>query len=94
MVNWTSSPLGPDGDNSAPFGILGSVKQTLGHGTFAEYVIIAETNLVLCPSHFLNRGKTGWAEAAALPLAALTAYRFVSPFPPLDQIVTDSSWGG
>lgn len=33
--------------------------------------------MVECPSHFLGRGKEGWAEAAACPLAAVTAYRAV-----------------
>lgn len=57
------------GDNenfqSDDFKILG-----LPHnGTFAEYVKISVRNLVAKPSH-LN-----WEQAAALPLAGLTAYR-------------------
>lgn len=39
------------------------------NGTFAEYVKISARNLVAKPSH-LN-----WEQAAALPLAGLTAYR-------------------
>jgi NADPH:quinone reductase-like Zn-dependent oxidoreductase len=39
------------------------------HGTFAEFVKMPVGNLVHKPSHL------SWEEAAALPLAALTAYR-------------------
>lgn len=77
FVNWKSSPEGPDGSASEPFGILGSVKQTGGRGTFAEYIVVEEENLVACPAHFLNRGVEGYAAAAATPLGALTAYRAV-----------------
>lgn len=77
FVNWKSSPEGPDGSPKEPFGILGSVKQTGGRGTFAEYIVVEEENLVACPAHFLNRGVEGYAEAAAVPLGSLTAYRAV-----------------
>jgi zinc-binding alcohol dehydrogenase/oxidoreductase len=39
------------------------------NGTFAEYVTVPVENLVIKPSHL------SWAEAAALPLGGLTAYR-------------------
>ncbi|NIH80425.1 zinc-binding dehydrogenase [Amycolatopsis viridis] len=38
-------------------------------GTFAEYVVVPARNVAPKPAHL------DWAEAAALPLAALTAYR-------------------
>jgi len=66
--NWLESPLGPDVEGK-PFGILGSVKQTGGRGTYAEYIAIDEKDLVECPGHLGNEG------AAAVPLGALTAYR-------------------
>ena len=77
FVNWKSSPEGPDGSPTEPFGILGAVKQTGGRGTFAEYIVVEEDNLVACPAHFLNRGVEGYAEAASVPLGSLTAYRAV-----------------
>jgi len=39
------------------------------NGTLAEYVVVPAENVVPKPEHL------GWTEAAALPLAALTAYR-------------------
>ena len=39
------------------------------NGTFAEYVRVPRNNLAPMPAHL------GWEEAAALPLAGLTAYR-------------------
>lgn len=39
------------------------------NGSFGEYLAVAEDRLVLCPEHLSNE------EAAALPLAGLTAYR-------------------
>lgn len=69
-VGWQTSTFGPDA--SFEFGILGGNRQTGGRGTFAEY--IAVDDVVPCPAHLLEE-KTGWEEAAALPLAALTAYR-------------------
>ena len=72
-VGWHSSSLGPD--QKEPFGILGSVKQSGGRGTFGEYIVVGKDDVVKCPDHFLDRGKEGMSEAAALPLALLTAYR-------------------
>jgi len=68
--NWLESPLGPDVEGK-PFGILGSVKQTGGRGTYAEYIAVDEKDLVECPEHLGNEA------AAAVPLGALTAYRAV-----------------
>jgi NADPH:quinone reductase-like Zn-dependent oxidoreductase len=39
------------------------------HGTFAEQIVVPAANLAPKPAHL------SWAEAAALPLAGLTAYR-------------------
>jgi len=59
--NWGTDPTaqGPH------FSILGMPSQ----GTFAEYVCVPWQNVHLAPSHLTNE------EAAALPLAGLTAYR-------------------
>lgn len=72
-VGWHSSALGPD--QKEPFGILGAVKQVGGRGTFAEYIVVGKDDVVKCPEHFLQHGKEGISEAAALPLAILTAWR-------------------
>lgn len=57
------------GDNPAfqggKFSILGMPK----NGTFAEHVVVPATNVHAAPAHLSD------AEAAALPLAGLTAYR-------------------
>lgn len=71
-TGWRSSVDGPDEKHE--FGILGGTRQTGGRGTFAEYIAVESRDLVPCPKHLLERD-TGWEEAAALPLAALTAYR-------------------
>ncbi|GAA6064139.1 hypothetical protein JCM10212_005140 [Sporobolomyces blumeae] len=68
--NWLKSPTGPDVDGKQ-FGILGSVKQTRGKGTYAEYLAVSEDDLIECPEHLSN------SEAAAVPLGSLTAYRAV-----------------
>ncbi|CEQ42330.1 SPOSA6832_04113, partial [Sporobolomyces salmonicolor] len=68
--NWLSSPLGPDVPGQQ-FGILGSVKQTGGRGTFAEYIAVSEEEVIACPKHLSDDA------AAAVPLGALTAYRAV-----------------
>jgi len=51
----------------ASFGILGAARQ----GTFAEYVAVPEVNVYPRPGHL------SWDEAAALPLAHLTAWRML-----------------
>lgn len=76
-INWISSPVAPDAGPGKPFGILGSVKITGGRGTFAEYVVVGEGDVVKCPAHFVGRGREGLAEAASVPLGALTAWRAV-----------------
>jgi len=50
---------------SAQYEVLGMPSQ----GTFAEYIAIPAENLFACPKHLSD------AEAAALPLAGLTAFR-------------------
>ncbi|GAA6002952.1 quinone oxidoreductase family protein [Rhodotorula paludigena] len=67
-VGWHSSSLGPDVPNQQ-FGILGSVKQTGGRGTFADYVAVGKDDVIECPEHLSRE------EAAAVPLGALTAWR-------------------
>ncbi|KAF7724706.1 hypothetical protein EC973_000814 [Apophysomyces ossiformis] len=59
---WESDARGPEGT----FGILGLLPCTL-----TESVTVDSKELVQCPDHLSN------AEAAALPLAGLTAYRAV-----------------
>ncbi|MBI1320300.1 MAG: zinc-binding dehydrogenase [Candidatus Hydrogenedens sp.] len=51
----------------ASFGILGAARQ----GAFAEYVVVPEVNVQSRPAHL------SWEEAAALPLAHLTAWRML-----------------
>ncbi|OEK01283.1 alcohol dehydrogenase [Roseivirga sp. 4D4] len=60
-VNWGSDPKAQASDYS----VLGMPT----HGTFAEYIVVEVDRLQDKPEH-LN-----WSEAAALPLAGLTAYR-------------------
>lgn len=60
-INWGSSQIA----QSKNFEILGMPR----NGTFAEYVAVPADRIHLKPTH-LN-----WEEAAALPLAGLTAYR-------------------
>jgi NADPH:quinone reductase-like Zn-dependent oxidoreductase len=72
-VNWIADPIAPEGP--AQFGILGATSVTEGRGTFAEYLVVGEGDVVECPKHFRERGRDGWSEAAAVPLGGLTAYR-------------------
>lgn len=51
------------------FGILGSVKQTEGRGTYAEYLVVGKDDVIECPEHL------SVAEAATVPLGSLTSYR-------------------
>ena len=60
-INWGDSQLA----QSKNFEILGMPR----NGTFAEYVAVPVDRLYEKPSHL------SWEEAAALPLAGLTAYR-------------------
>lgn len=76
-VGWLESPLGPDQGPNQPFGILGAVKQVGGRGTFAEYVCVGKDDVIKMPEHLTGRGIQGYAEAAAIPLGGLTAYRWV-----------------
>ena len=67
-ANWDSSPYGPDVPGKQ-FGILGSVKQTGGRGTYAEHVAVGKDDVVKCPEHLTRE------EAATVPLGSLTAWR-------------------
>ena len=60
---WGTSNVAPSGS----YEILGSPT----HGTHAEYVTVPAANVYPKPSHL------DWAEAAALPLAGVTAWRAV-----------------
>lgn len=65
---WISDPTGPDQDRK--FSNFGNVAPTGGRGTFAEYMAVGEDHIVEVP---------GWLgeEGAAIPLAAVTAWRAV-----------------
>lgn len=71
--NWQSDPSAPD--EGKDYGILGSSRVTRGRGTLAEYITIRADQVVECPKHLSEGGSDGLAAAAALPLAALTAWR-------------------
>ena len=60
-VNWGDDPKA----QSAEYSVLGMPT----HGTFAEYITVGIDRLIDKPRHMT------WSEAAALPLAGLTAYR-------------------
>ncbi|KAI8137824.1 hypothetical protein BJV82DRAFT_566010 [Fennellomyces sp. T-0311] len=61
-LNWDSNPRGPEGD----FRILGLLPAP---GTLADTINIDSKQVFRCPEHLST------VEAAALPLAGLTAYR-------------------
>jgi NADPH:quinone reductase-like Zn-dependent oxidoreductase len=65
-VGWDSNPLAPE--SRGRYVILGSTKGA-PCGTLSELVAVEPKQVVHCPSHLTN------AEAAAFPLAGLTAYR-------------------
>ncbi len=72
---------------SPDFSILGMPTD----GTFAEQVVVPQTNVHPKPNH-LN-----WAEAAALPLAGLTAYRALvsqGGLQPVDTVLISGVGGG
>ncbi len=60
-VNWGDDPKAQASDYS----VLGMPTQ----GTFAEYIVVDADRLQVKPDHL------SWSEAAALPLAGLTAFR-------------------
>lgn len=64
---WTSSPEGPEPVNG-PYAILGGTKHC-PVGTLQEFVAIGAAEVEEAPDHLDD------AQAAALPLAGLTAYR-------------------
>lgn len=65
-VGWDSNPLAPE--SRGRYVILGSTKGA-PCGTLSEFVAVEPKQVVHCPPHLTN------AEAAAFPLAGLTAYR-------------------
>ncbi|TPX54820.1 hypothetical protein PhCBS80983_g05720 [Powellomyces hirtus] len=65
-VNWEHDPLGPE--DAAKYGMLGLLPFP---GTFAEYVAVPKRLVHPIPPHL------SFEEAAALPLAGLTAWRAV-----------------
>jgi NADPH:quinone reductase-like Zn-dependent oxidoreductase len=65
-VGWDSNPLAPEARGR--YCILGSTKGA-PCGTLSEAVAVEPKQVVLCPPHLSN------SEAAAFPLAGLTAYR-------------------
>jgi NADPH:quinone reductase-like Zn-dependent oxidoreductase len=65
-VGWDSNPLAPEARGR--YFILGATKGA-PCGTLSEYVAVEEKQVVPCPAHLSN------SEAAAFPLAGLTAYR-------------------
>ncbi|KAK9234607.1 hypothetical protein V1525DRAFT_452567 [Lipomyces kononenkoae] len=63
---WATSPAAPD---SPSYAVLGGTN-LYPNGTFAEYILVDSPDLVAeCPAHLDD------VHAAAVPLAALTAYR-------------------
>ncbi|KAJ7049362.1 chaperonin 10-like protein [Mycena amicta] len=66
MRGWESSQVGP-GPN---YGILGS-STSPAIGTFSEYVVVARDEVIKTPAHLTDE------QAAAWPLAGLTAWRCI-----------------
>ncbi|KAJ7049220.1 hypothetical protein C8F01DRAFT_1185013 [Mycena amicta] len=66
MRGWESSQVGP-GPN---YGILGS-STSPAIGTFSEYVVVARDEVIKTPAHLTDE------QAAAWPLAGLTAWRSI-----------------
>jgi len=67
-TGWKDDPDGPE--NKGGYMILGGTK-TLPNGTLQEYICVPEDEVEEAPAHLSD------AEAAALPLAGLTAWRAV-----------------
>jgi NADPH:quinone reductase-like Zn-dependent oxidoreductase len=65
-VGWHSNPLAPEARGQ--YAILGGTKG-VSCGTLSEFVAVGEEQVVECPGHL------SVPEAAAFPLAGLTAYR-------------------
>ncbi|KAF7331455.1 NAD(P)-binding protein [Mycena kentingensis (nom. inval.)] len=76
MRGWEKSPHGPE----STFGILGS-SSFPALGTFSEYVVVDRNEVLKTPPHLTDE------EAAACPLAGLTAWRAVS----LAQVSSNST---
>ncbi|KAH9811797.1 hypothetical protein DFH28DRAFT_900215 [Melampsora americana] len=69
-INWLKDSKGPDVKGKS-FGILGGTNLTEGLGTFSEYIHIPSSNCIPIPSFLIG------PNAAAIPLAGLTAFRSV-----------------
>ncbi|KAI5923690.1 hypothetical protein F4810DRAFT_203051 [Camillea tinctor] len=68
--NWRASPLGPESPHL--FAAVGaSAGHAAGTGCAQDYAVVALSELEACPPHLSD------AEAAALPLVGLTAWRAV-----------------
>ena len=65
---WQDSPEGPE--DKAGYKILGGTK-TIPNGTLQEFMVVKESELEEAPEHLSD------AEAAAVPLTGLTAWRAV-----------------
>lgn len=63
-IRWKTDPTGPETE----FAILGGTN-TLKNGCCQEYIAVSSAEIEPCPSHLSDH------EAAAIPLAALTAWR-------------------
>lgn len=63
---WASDPDGPE--NNQPYKVFGGTKSN-PIGTLQEYIVIPASELEIAPAHLTD------VEAAALPLAGLTAWR-------------------
>ena len=79
---WRDDPHGPEAElpgaqqtnalGGKGFGILGGTKATGGVGCFAEYVAVEKDQIMPAPKHLTPE------QAASLPCAAVTAYRYVT----------------
>ena len=79
---------GPREDTQGPaFSILGNPRD----GTFAEAVVVPEENVYACPEHLTDQ------QAAAIPLAGLTAWRALvtrAAAKPGDAVLVTGAGGG
>lgn len=71
-VGWHKSTYGPD-QKDEDFHVIGGTEGGQGRGTLSEYIVVPSEDAVECPSYLVEGDN--WDAAAALPLAAVTAYR-------------------
>jgi NADPH:quinone reductase-like Zn-dependent oxidoreductase len=64
---WASDPVGPE--DASRFAIVGSCRTIEGDGMGQDYVVVGEDEIIEAPAHLSD------AEAAALPLVGVTAWR-------------------